>query len=71
MGVQDSDYISVQILVKKNVSLRGGILYLQQAECGELPETNLAFCADVRRGAFLAVVAAFPAHGGVCGRTVT
>lgn len=44
---------------------------MQQAECGELPETSSAFCADVRRGAFLAVLAAFPAHGGFCGRTVT
>lgn len=43
----------------------------QPSECGELPETSSAFGADVRRGAFLAVLAAFPAHGGVCWRTVT
>lgn len=37
----------------------------------ELPETGLAFCADVHRRAFLAILTAFPAHGGVCERTAT
>ncbi len=59
--VQDSDCISHTGPKKTHVG--GG--------WAELPETGLAFCADVRKYAFLAILAAFPAHGGVCERTAT